>query len=76
MRLALIQHHVTSDIGANLRRAEQATRTAAAEGASLVAFPELAFTRFYPQTPAAGDVLSLAEPVPGPITQRFQTLAR
>jgi predicted amidohydrolase len=76
MKLALIQHHVTDDLAANVDRAVAAVRRAAADGANLVAFPELAFTPFYPQTPPAGDVRMLAEPVPGPITERFQSLAR
>jgi N-carbamoylputrescine amidase len=76
MKLALIQHRVTDDLAANVDRAVAAVRRAAADGANLVAFPELAFTPFYPQTPPAGDVSMLAEPVPGPITERFQSLAR
>jgi beta-ureidopropionase len=75
MRVALIQRHVGHDIAANLRAAEEAMRAAAGEGANLVTFPELAFTPFYPQSPPNGDVLSLAEPVPGPTTERFQKLA-
>ena len=31
------------------------------QGADLVAFAELAFSRFHPQTPASGDVAALAE---------------
>ncbi|HEX5070193.1 MAG TPA: carbon-nitrogen hydrolase family protein [Vicinamibacterales bacterium] len=76
MKLALIQHHATSDLALNLERGIAATRQAAADGAQLVAFPELAFTPFYPQAPPMGDVGDLAEPVPGPITERFQALAR
>jgi N-carbamoylputrescine amidase len=51
-------------------------RRAAAEGANLVAFAELAFTRFYPQHPPAVDVRTLAEMVPGPTTEMFSALAR
>jgi len=75
-KLALIQHAASHNLAANLDRGIAATRQAAANGANLVAFPELAFTPFYPQTPATGDVTALAEPVPGPITDRFQSLAR
>jgi N-carbamoylputrescine amidase len=75
MRIALIQRAVSADIEANVRAAEDAARRAAGSGASLVAFPELAFTPFYPQAPAPRDVRDLAEPVPGPITERFQRLA-
>ena len=76
MKVALIQHSAGGDIDANRRRAIEATRRAAGEGAQLVTFPELAFTPFYPQKPPAGSVLHLAEPVPGPTTEIFQHLAR
>jgi N-carbamoylputrescine amidase len=76
MRLALIQQRATDDHDSNLARGLEATRTAAAGGADLVAFAELAFSRFYPQYPASGDVRALAEPVPGPTTEAFATLAR
>ena len=75
-RLALIQQHATPDLAANLRRGLEASRRAANDGATLVAFPELAFTPFYPQRPASGDVRHLAEPVPGPTTEAFAALAR
>src|SRR6187401_960441 len=76
MRLALVQHRVTSDLAANRRRAVEAVRRAAGGGAQLVAFPELAFTPFYPQKPPSGDVRDLAEPVPGPTVEVFQSLAQ
>ncbi len=76
MRIALIQQHATDGPRENLARGLDAARRAAREGASLIAFPELAFTRFYPQTPPAGDVRALAEPVPGPTTEAFAALAR
>jgi predicted amidohydrolase len=76
LRLALIQQHATADGSANLRRGLDAVRTAAADGAELVAFAELAFTPFYPQFPATGDVRRLAEPVPGPTTDAVAALAR
>jgi N-carbamoylputrescine amidase len=76
MRIALIQQHATGDIDANVARAIEASRQAAAEGAKLIAFAELAFTPFYPQYPASGDIRALAEPVPGPTTERFGALAK
>jgi len=75
MKLALVQQKATEDLMANLQRGLQAVRLAAADGAELVIFPELAFTPFYPQRPATGDVRELAEPVPGPTTEAFQALA-
>jgi len=76
MRLALVQRRATDDRAANLQRGLDAARHAAANGAALVAYPELAFTRFYPQTPPTADVRTLAEPVPGPTTEAFSALAR
>jgi len=76
MKIALVQQAATTDISANIARAVDAIRQAAADGAELVAFPELAFTPFYPQALPVGDVRDLAEPVPGPITERFQSFAR
>jgi N-carbamoylputrescine amidase len=76
MKVALIQQHATPDLEDNLARAIAATRRAAAGGANLVTFAELALTPFYPQHPAAGEVRALAESVPGPITDTFSTLAR
>jgi N-carbamoylputrescine amidase len=76
IKIALIQQHATADLAANLRRGLEAARKAAGDGAALVAFPELAFTPFYPQRPASGSVRDLAEPVPGPTTEAFASLAR
>ncbi len=75
MKVALIQQQATGDVEANRRRGAEALRRAAGEGANLAAFAELAFTPFYPQWPASGDVRRLAEPVPGPTVEVFQALA-
>ena len=76
MKIALIQQHATSDLANNLNRAVASSRDAASRGAKLIAFAELAFSPFYPQHPANGDVRSLAEPVPGPTTETLSALAR
>ena len=76
MRIALVQQHASLDHADNLQRGVAAVRRAAKGGASLVAFAELAFTRFYPQRPPTGDVRALAETVPGPTTGMFAALAR
>ena len=76
MKIALVQHRPTSDLERNLRRGLGAFEEAAAHGADLVVYPELAFTPFYPQRPAGPDVRQLAEPVPGPTTEAFQEAAR
>jgi N-carbamoylputrescine amidase len=76
MRLALIQQHATPDKAANVSRGLAALERAARDGAELVAFAELAFEPFYPQHVAGPDVARLAEPVPGPLVEAFQSRAR
>ena len=76
VRVALVQQHASIDRDENIRRGVDAVRRAAAAGATLVAFAELAFTRFYPQRPPTVDVRTLAETVPGPTTEIFSALAR
>lgn len=68
MRIALIQQTAGPDRAANLARGLAAIETAAARGAELVTFAELAFEPFHPHEPARGDVTHLAEPIPGPTT--------
>lgn len=75
MRLALVQQKATSDKAANVARGLAALEAAAAGGAKLACFAELAFEPFYPQHPAGPDFASLAEPVPGPVTELFQKKA-
>jgi len=76
LRIALVQQHATGDPAENRERGRRAFLEAARNGARLVAFAELAFTRFYPQAPATAASPALAEPVPGPTTELFAALAR
>ncbi len=71
MRIALVQQHATVDLEDNLRRGLESLTTAAADGAQLVCFAELAFEPFYPQLPAGDRPAELAQEVPGPITEVF-----
>jgi len=75
MPLALVQQHATDDKSANLARGLAAARTAAAGGAQIIAFAELAFDLFYPQSPATADTLAHAETIPGRTTSAFSDLA-
>jgi N-carbamoylputrescine amidase len=75
MRIALIQQHATLDKQANVARGLAALETAAANGARLACFAELAFEPFYPQRPATPEALAAAEPIPGPITDAFRERA-
>jgi predicted amidohydrolase len=76
MKIAVIQQHASRDKAENVARGLKHFDEAAAAGARLVCFAELAFEPFYPQRVAAGDVKSLAEPIPGPITAAFADRAR
>ncbi len=75
MKIALIQQHATWDRDANRERGLKAAREAAAQGAQIIAFAELAFDRFYPQVPATLENLNQAETIPGPTTDAFTKLA-
>ena len=75
MRIALIQQAAGDDRRANCERGLRALREAAAQGAQVVCFEELAFDPFYPQRPATEDTVARAETIPGPTTEAFATLA-
>jgi N-carbamoylputrescine amidase len=76
VKIALVQQHASKDKSDNLTRGLKAVDRAAAQGANLVVFAELAFERFYPQRPADGDPHRLAEAIPGAITNAFAERAR
>jgi len=76
LRIALVQQHATSDPDENRARGRTAFLEAAKSGAGLVAFAELAFTRFYPRVPATATSPLLAEAIPGPTTDMYSVLAR
>jgi N-carbamoylputrescine amidase len=76
VRIACIQQHAQRDKQDNLKRGIEAYEEAASQGAQIIIFPELAFTIFYPQKPASGNIMELAEPIPGPTSDTFAQLAR
>jgi len=76
MKIALIQQHASRDKAENVERGLKKFDEAAAVGARLICFAELAFEPFHPQRIASGDVRGLAEPIPGPITEAFAERAR
>ena len=75
MKLALVQHPATEDLQANRSIGLEAVRRAAAQGANVIGFAELAFDPFYPQEQATPETLALAEPIPGPTSEAFAKLA-
>ena len=79
MRIALAQIVSTEDRARNLERALAAIDEAAGAGADLVAFAEVVLDRFFPQQRCNDlpfDAADLAEPVPGPSTDRIAAKAR
>lgn len=76
MKIALVQYQPTTSLTDSINRGLEALETAAKAGARLVAFPELAFTPFYPQHCATPLSKDLAEPIPGPTTAIFQEAAQ
>jgi len=76
MKIALIQQHATKDYEENVKRGIDSFHQAASSGAKLIAFAELAFSRFLPQIPSNEESLAKAEPIPGPTTEQFSKLAR
>lgn len=66
-----MQQKASEDRAANIERGHQAVAEAAANGANVVCFAELAFDQFYPQRHATPETLALAESIPGPITNAF-----
>jgi len=79
MDIALVQEFLPDNPMDAFQQGLDAIRESATAGADLVIFPELSFTEFYPQVPAserAGNVLDLADPVPGPMTDSMQKAAK
>ncbi len=76
MKIALIQQHATKDYEENIKRGIDSFHQAASSGAKLVAFAELAFSTFLPQIPSNQEYLAMAEPIPGPTTERFSKVAK
>ena len=76
MKIALVQQPAAHDNAENLKRGVVAFHQAAKAGAKLIAFAELAFSRFWPQFHSMPEFLAKAEPIPGPTTEEFSFLAR
>lgn len=75
VRLALSQLAVGDDRQRNLEAALAAMGSAAERGAQLIAFSELAIDRFFPRCREDRRAAALAEPIPGPTTERVAALA-
>jgi len=76
VRIALAQLSASPDRAANLEKALAAMGRARESGADLIAFPEVILDRFFPQHPGDEKALALAEPIPGPTTEKIAARAR
>jgi N-carbamoylputrescine amidase len=73
--VGIIQDHATDDREANLVRAERLIRDAANRGAQVICLKEIFAGPYFCQA-EVGERFDLAEPIPGPITERLARLAR
>ena len=74
-RIALLQYSCTESKSLNIEKAETFIEQASREGANLVALPELFNTTYFCRE-INQDFFRLAEPVPGPTTERICALAK
>ena len=73
--IGIVQDHATDDVAANVARAVELIRQAAAQGAQIVCLKELFNTTYFAKSTRV-ERFDLAEPVPGPITDVMQALAK
>jgi N-carbamoylputrescine amidase len=73
--VGIIQDHATEDVQANVARAVELIREAAGRGAQIVCLKELFNTTYFAKSTRV-EHFDLAEPVPGPITDTMQALAK
>ncbi len=74
-RIGLAQSACTRDRAANLDHAEAQVREAAARGAQIICLEELFASEYFCREENS-DLFDLAEPIPGPSTERLGRLAR
>lgn len=74
-RVGLVQMSCSPDPEANLEKAADRVREAAQQGAQAVCLPELFRTQYFCQREDAA-LFRLAEPIPGPTTERLAAVAR
>lgn len=74
-KLALVQMQCTADRATNLAHATERIREAAAAGANIVCLPELFLGPYFCQREDVA-LFDLAEPIPGPSSERLAQVAR
>lgn len=75
VKIGLVQHRCTMEREENLAAAERGLREAAGRGAQIICLQEL-FTSVYFCQIEDHKYFELAEPIPGPATERFQAVAK
>ena len=75
LKIGLLQQHNTADREDNIRRLCEGIENLAQRGAQLIVLQELHNSLYFCQTENV-DLFDLAEPIPGPSTERFGQLAR
>src|ERR1700730_2328346 len=72
--IGLVQMKCTTDAEENLTHAVEKIREAAARGAQIISLHELFRSEYFCRTEDA-ELFNLAEPVPGPTTERLSQIA-
>ncbi|MDF9799513.1 N-carbamoylputrescine amidase [Catalinimonas alkaloidigena] len=75
IKIGLVQQSNQAEVDANVNKLIQNIEACAAQGAQLVVLQELHNSLYFCQTEET-DVFELAEPIPGPSTERFGAVAR
>lgn len=75
LNIGYIQQHNTANIADNVERLSEGIRNLAAKGAELIVLQELHNSLYFCQEENV-DIFDLAEPIPGPSTERFGKLAK
>ena len=75
MKIGLVQSRCSQDLDANLAAGERGIRAAAGRGARIACLPELFRSLYFCQV-EDHKYFELAEPVPGPTTEKMQQLAK
>lgn len=74
-RVGLVQMRMTPDRDANLARAIEGVREAAAQGARLICLPELFLSPYFCQSEDPAQ-FERAEPIPGPTTEALEPVVK
>src|SRR5262245_24849083 len=73
--IGVIQDHADADAAGNVARAERLVRDAARQGAQIICLKELFNAPYFCKAQHC-ERFDLAEPIPGPTTDRMQALAK